>query len=252
MKKILLCLICLILPVFIFAKSEPSYDLNYNAPELPTAESVLVDLFNYKSQSITSSRIVYNSNGKSIIQIYGNNPVNQKWEPVGKSDLKGFSDKDSATFSNKDCKNWRYFAIVPDAVSDFIYQIKVSGKTLHIEVRDEGDNFNLHARPKFTNGNAEVFDIDEYGAEDYLVIHNLTKNEKLRCIPYYFDDHDCDWKRGCEDASLRSYNDTCKIEIIDDEGVEDLDYIALEITPSGNYKFKVYEKNNDLWIAIME
>ncbi len=252
MKKTIISLLCLMLPLFMFAKSDPAYSLNYDAPDLPASKSFLVDLFSYKNQSITSSKIVYNSNEKCIVQIYGNNPANQQWEPVGKSELKGFSDRDSETFSNKDCKNWRYFAIVPDDDTDFIYQIKVSGKVLHIEIRDEGDNFDFPALPKFTTGNAEVLDIDDCDAEDYLVIHNLTKNEKLQCIPYYFDDHDCEWKRGFEIASLRGYNDTSKIEIIDDEGVEDLEYIALEIIPEGNYKLRAYEKSNDLWIDIVE
>jgi len=251
MKKIYPLALFLVISSIMFAKENVMYDLDYEVPGLPSKNSYLVDLKQYKNQSITNARIEYYANERTEIRFYGNNPTDYKWEEIGKSEIKGFSDKDSESFKNKDCKNWRYFVLDADS-SSLIYKTSVSGKTLKVEVREKGDNFDQDPLPKFTEGKAEVFNIEVYDAEDYLVIHNLTNIKNIKCVPYYFDYEDCDWKRAFEIANLIDYNDTCKIEVIDDDGVEDLEILAFEIIPEGNYKFKLYEKNNDLWVDVIE
>lgn len=252
MKKPLLLLICLIMPIFMFAKSEPADNLDYEPSELPSESAYLIDLFNYKVKSANSARVSFYSNDKCKFKIYGNNPKSNEWEYLALATLKGFSDKDTQTFKNKDAKNWRYFAIDSSEEKDFIYQVSVSVKTIFIEVRDAGDDFNDKPLPKFTaSDNAVVFDIEKLDAEDYLVIHNLTKKTKIKCTPYYFDKKQCNWERGHEIATVGGYDDTDKIEVLDDGDMDNLKYIAVEVTPWDNdYSFKLYEKRGDLWLDI--
>lgn len=251
MKKIFI--VCLFfMPVFLFAKSITKFNLDYVINSYPSDNSYLIDLYDYNSTGISSVKIIFNANNANDIKIFGNNPENQNWEIQAQCSLRGFSDKTTKYFSNKNCKKWRYFTITPENEMTYNYKIDISYSELIIEVRGKNDSFETKALPKINKANTTVFDIKQYDAEDYLVIRNLTKAKQLMCIPYYYDNKSFKWKKAYENANLSNYNDIKKIEVIDDTGIEDIVYLALEITPVGEYSFKLYERHDDLYIEISE
>jgi len=43
-----------------------------------------------------------------------------------------------------------------------------------------------------------------------------------------------------------------EVQIIDDEGIEGIKYLALQIEPEGEYDFRLFENHSDLYIDINE
>ncbi len=254
MKKIILCLSVLLFCFNIYAKGKNKENLNldYGCPQIESSNYYFIDLNEYQNNLINSIEILFYANNENSITIFGNNPENKDWENLIQFDIKGFSDKQKKVFVNKNAINWRYFYIQPDKGVVYKYKISFNGKTLRCEIRGKNDNFEDKPLPKINIENSFVFDISEYDAEDYVIFQNYTNNKEMKVIPYYFDRKTKKWCRSFEIAYLKGFADTQKIEIIDDEGIEDIKYLAIEINPFENYNFKVYENHSDLYIEISD
>lgn len=250
MKKNIFIALSLTASVFLFAKPKLKFDVDYDAPDLSAENSYLIDLYEFGTQGVSSVKIVFYANNPNKINILGNNPENKEWISLVQTELKGFSDQDTESFKNKESMSWRYFALIPENNVFYQYKIGVSGKTLKVEVRSRNDSFDEKPMPKINIENAVVLDIKKYDAEDYVVFKNYTSQPELKIIPYYFNHYK--WSRAFESAVLAGFSDEKKIEIINDEGIEDVRYLALDIQPQSDYHFKLYENHNDLYIEITD
>lgn len=250
MKKIFILCLILMLSAYLFAKPKNTLNLDYSISEFPNDNSYLIDLFKFNQQSISNIKITFYANNPSTINILGNNPENKKWEQVAQLNLKGFSDSDSERLKNKNSINWRYFSIKPENNIFYNYKISISNKTLNVEIRGKNDTFDEPPKPKINIENSVVLDIKKYDAEDYVIFLNYTNQPELTIIPYYFDNYK--WHRAYEVAQLKGFSDTDKIEIIDEDGIEDIRYLALDIKPYNEYKFRIYEKHSDLYVEICD
>ncbi|WP_027727613.1 hypothetical protein [Treponema sp. C6A8] len=247
MKKTTLFITLSMIASLMFAKA-PKYDLDYDVPQA-FDESPVIDLQTYNCKGVNSVSVTFYANKANIITLYGNNPISKEWEKIASCDLKGFSDKDYESFLNKDALNWRYFTFKPENQAELSYKIQISGKILKVEIRPKGEDFDTSPLPKINLSDAYVFDIKKIRAEDYLVFKNFTKCEELKCVPYYFDKKTYKWCHSFENATVK---ENAKIELIDDEEIDGIPYIAVQVIPQGNYSFKLYEKNNDLFIEISD
>ena len=237
----------------IHATTKEKYELNYAPPPLPAENVFLIDISKYREQnSVTKSEITFYANNQNSIILYGNNPENKNWEQLSVATFRGFSDNKTLYFSNKAAKNWRYFSISPNKNFFYNYKITVRNRILYIEIRGKNDDFAKPPLPRINVKDAQVFDIEKYGAEDYLVIKNYTKSNELMCIPYYFDKKTFKWERAFEIAFFNRPNDSCKLEVIDDEGIEEIKYLAINVIPSGKYFFNLHENSDDLYIDIYD
>lgn len=247
MKKITLFITISILASFLFAKPA-KYDLNYDVTKTFEGNPI-IDLNDYACKGINSVSVIFYANKPNKINVLGNNPFTKEWEKVALCEMKGFSDKNYENFFNRDAINWRFFTFKPENKADYNYIIQISEKTLQVRIRPKGEDINTAPLPKINLSDAYVFDIKKIGAEDYVVFRNFTNNEEIKCIPYYFDRKTFKWCHSYETATVK---ESAKIELIDDEDIDGIPYIALQITPQGNYNFTLYEKNNDLYIDINE
>lgn len=254
MKRIILCLFTLILCLNIYAKgkNKEKINLDYDCPQIESENYYFIDLNEYQNNLINSIEILFYANNENCIEIFGNNPENKNWENLIQFEIKGFSDKQKKAFINKNAIHWRYFYIQPDKGIVYKYKITLNGKTLQCEIRGKNDNFEDKPLPKINIESSFVFDISEYDAEDYVVFQNCTNNKEMKIIPYYFDKKTKKWCKGFETAYLKGFADTQKIEIIDDEGIEDIRYLAIEIEPYEIYNFRIYEKHSDLYVEISD
>lgn len=248
MKKNVLRFCIFLLCVNVFGKE--TLNLDYECPKIESQNYYLVDLKDYQNNFINSIEILFNANKENNIDVYGNNPENQKWEKLSQFYFRGFSDKQKKNFLNKNSIKWRYFYIQPDNGVIYNYRIYFQGKTLKCEIRGKNDSFSDIPLPKINMENVFIFDISKYGAEDYVLFRNFTDKEVLTVVPYYFDKKLFKWFRSYETATLKGFADTEKIEIIDDAGIESIRYLALEIEPYDNYTFTMYENHSDLYIEI--
>ena len=247
MKKITLFITISILVSFLFAKPA-KYDLNYDVTET-FEENPIIDLNDYACKGINSVSVIFYANKPNKINVLGNNPLTKEWEKVALCDMKGFSDKDYENFLNRDAVNWRYFTLKPENQAGLSYKTQISGKTLQVIIRPKGEDFNKKPLPKINLSDAYVFDIKKIGAEDYVVFRNFTYNEEIKCIPYYFDRKTYKWCHSYETATVK---ENVKIELIDDEDIDGIPYLAIQVIPQGNYSFNLYEKNSDLYIDISD
>lgn len=250
MKKIILKILFLLCTVNIFAKT--NLDLDYECPEIETENYYFIDISEYENKKISSIEILYNANNENKFIVFGNNPENKEWEELAQIKIEGFSDKSRGTFSNKNSSNWRYFYITSDSNRVYGYKTSISGKILKCEIREKDDDFEKEPMPKINIDGAYVFAIFEYGAEDYVVFQNYTELKGLKIIPYYFDQKTYKWVRSFEIAILKGFSDTHKIEITEDDGIEDINYIAIEIEQKNNYSFRLYENHSDLYITVSD
>jgi hypothetical protein len=252
MKKYVLLVLIMAVVFSAYAKEKSTVNVAYECPELDVKNSYFIDLNDFKTSSINSVEILFNANNKNSIKVFGNNPDLKNWEELASIELRGFSDKKKKSFTNKNAASWRYFGIAPESGRQYIYKISFSGKTLKCEIREKNNSFNEEAKPGIDLPGAYTFSIWDYGAEDYVVLRNYTSNEKLVVVPYYFDDSKYVWVKGYEAGILRGYNDSSKVEIIDDEGIEDIKYLALVLEPDGEYTFNLLENHSDLYIDISD
>lgn len=121
-----------------------------------------------------------------------------------------------------------------------------------VETQNQNGTIRNQIGPEINVENAVVFKIDQYKADDYLIFKNFTSQSDLMCNVFYYDERRHEWKRSYENAELDGYGDTDRIEVIDDEGIEDIIYLAVQIVPAGNYQFRLYEKRDDLYIEIRD
>lgn len=250
MKKVLLGILTVLCCMSVFAKSKEKYNLNYDCPNINFQNSYLIDLKNYSNSKINSLEILFYGNNQNSYKIYENNPANKNWEELSKVSVKGFSDKVKVSFTNKDAINWRYFFITPENEIIYIYKFTASTNKTRLEIRPEDDDFDKVPLPKINLKDVLVFEISKYGAEDYVVFLNHTENSEMQITPYYFDRKSFKWIRAYEIAALKGFGDTDKIEIIDDAGIEDIKYLAIEIDPFKSYSIRLYENHSDLYIDI--
>ena len=250
MKKVLLGILTVLCCMSVFAKPKEKYNLDYDCPNIDFQNYYLIDLRNYPNSKINSIEILFYGNNQNSYKIYGNNPGNKNWEELAKASVRGFSDKVKASFTNKDSINWRYFLITPENEIIYRYKLTASANKTRLEIRPENDDFDKEPLPKINLKDALVFEISKYGAEDYVVFLNHTQNSKMQIIPYYYDRKSYKWVRAFEIASLKGFGDTEKIEITDDDGIEDIKYLAFEIDPFKPYSIRLYENHSDLYIDI--
>ena len=250
MKKIILCFLALTASVFAFAKDKSSGKLNYECPDVDVSNYFVIDLSEYKNASVNAAEVLFNANNSNSIMIYGNDPRSKEWEGLAKMNFRGFSDKKKKNFSNKEAADWRYLYVAAENNADYIYKVSFSGKVLRLEVREKNNGFGEAALPALNEANTYVFKISDYEAEDYVVLRNYTDEDRLVVVPYYYDKAKFKWVKGFEMGILDGYNDSEKVEIIDDEGIEGIKYLALQIEPEGEYDFRLFENHSDLYIDI--
>jgi len=250
MKKIVLCFLALTASVFAFAKDKSSGKLNYECPDVDVSNYYVIDLSEYKSASVNAAEVLFNANNSNSILIYGNDPRSKIWEELAKLNFRGFSDRKKKNFSNKDAVDWRYLYVAAENNADYIYKVSFSGKVLRHEVREKDNSFNEAALPAMDEPDTYVFKISEYKAEDYVVFRNYTDNDDLLIKPYYFDKSKFKWVKAYERGNLHGFNDTDKVEIVDDGGIEGIKYLAFQIEPADDYDFRLFENHSDLYIDI--
>ena len=252
MKKYVLVFLFAAVTFFAYAKEKVTVNVDYECPELDAENSYFIDLKNYKNSSVNSVEITFNANNKNSITVFGNNPDSKSWEELAKIDLRGFSDHKKKSFTNKNAASWRYFGIATESGAEYIYKITFFGKTLRCEIREKDNPFSEDAMPSMGEPGFYTFSIDEYDAEDYVVFRNFTKADSMVVVPYYFDESKYTWVKAFETGVLKGFNDSAKVEIIDDDGIEDIKYLAIEIDPSGEYDIRLHENHSDLYIDINE
>ena len=244
MKKISYIIVC-----FFFIVSFINATTN-KIPEIEFENAFIVDLNNYKITSISTIKLQFYANNPNTINVYAYNTNDQKWEFQEQLILRGFSDKCSKTFSNSNIANYKFFALVPENNKQYAYNIdKVFNGALYIEIRPENSSFDTVAFPKINLENSTVFKIDSYKADDSLIIINNTNNEDLICIPYYFNSKKFKWERSIETAKFNTKTKLSKLEV-KDHGIENINFLSLEVTPYDIYNYFLYEKNDDLYIEI--
>lgn len=220
----------------------------YEMPKMEKSNAFYINSSEYTS-NVKEIKFEFEVMNGNSFQLFMNDSNTQKWSEIARVNLRGFEDKQKKKV--KAGKNV-YFSLIPENDSKYSYKVSASTKGLLIKIRPYGDNFKNELFPKINLKNAIVTSIKSFEAEDYLIFHNCSAKDKITVLPYYYDKKSYKWIRGYEIAALKGFDDTAKIELIDDEEFDKIDYLAFEIEPEGEYQLKMSAKHNDLYIDIYE
>ena len=95
--------------------------------------------------------------------------------------------------------------------------------------------------------------------DEYKTAYAMERGEDHGEIPFYDEDEDEERTytklkdgRYIIEIYLNENLETAKVELIDDEEFDKIDYLAFEIEPEGEYQLKMSAKHNDLYIDIYE
>ncbi len=181
-------------------------------------------------------------------ELFGADSSAQNWQKISSVSLKGFDDSEKIKIPS--ARRMQNLALVPVRDVEYQYVFFDDGDKLKISVRSKNDDLSAKPLPKISLENATVLEIDDFDAEDSVRFESRIDRKNLRFEIYAFSEHAYEWQKF-GDAYLKNLDDTdsvsCKIDHAD---LDDFDYIAINPLQDGEFFYKLFARNNDLYVQV--